>query len=51
MKKVFEAEYPDDLNKQITEWVEEQTVNEDGSLKVFRPYAVVELFDQNGEPI
>lgn len=51
MKKLFEAEYGSGLAEQIEKWVRSQTITEDGGCRVFRPYAVVELFDQNGNPI
>ena len=51
MKKIFEAEYGSDLAEEIEKWIKQQTISEEGSVKVYRPYAIVELFDQNGEPV
>ena len=51
MKKIFEAEYGTELAEEVKKWIEKQTIDENGGCKVFRPYAVVELFDQNREPV
>lgn len=51
MKKLFEAEYPEDLISQFEKYVRETMYNEDGDTKVFRPFVVVEFFDQNGDEL
>lgn len=52
MKKIFsDATYGPDLIPEIEKWINSQTLTPDGSCKVFRPVAVIELFDQNGEPL
>lgn len=51
MKKIFEAEYGSDLAEEIEKWIKQETITEEGGVKVYRPFAIVELFDQNGEPV
>jgi len=50
-KKIFEAEYGNHLADKVSEWIEKQTLTKERGCKVYRPYAVVELFDQNGEEL
>lgn len=51
MRKLFEAEHGEELANQVSEWIKKQTLTEDCGCKVFRPYAVVEIFDQSGSPL
>ncbi|HEY9826376.1 MAG TPA: hypothetical protein V6D19_13085 [Stenomitos sp.] len=49
MKKIFSAEYPNELSSEIEKWISEICGGDD--LKVYRPQAVVELFDQDGNKV
>lgn len=57
MEKIFNAEYGndlyDDIRLSVKEYIFKETINEDGSCKVFNPSAVViiKLYNQNGELI
>lgn len=48
---LLEAEYGPDLARKAAEWIEKQTMDDQGGCKVFRPYALITLYDQNGEPV
>lgn len=52
MEKVFEDfEYGNDLANEVSKWIESKTIDENGGCKIFRPIAVVKIFDQNGDEI
>lgn len=51
MKKIFSTEYPDEMERQVTEWLHLVLVNPGGSLEVYRPTVIVEIFDQNGQSL
>lgn len=51
MKKIFDAEYGDELAKKVGDWIIKQTLTEDGSCKVFRPIASITLYDQRGDDL
>jgi hypothetical protein len=52
MKKIFSSEYPDlHLVGRVEDFIKDTCINNDGSLKVFRPTVIVEIFDQHGEPV
>lgn len=46
IKKVFSREYPEDNAKDVSEWIEKELYNADGSIKIFRPTIIVEILDQ-----
>jgi len=51
MEKIFEAEYGSDLAKKVADWIEKQTFDESGGVSVYRPTAIVRLYDQLGDPV
>ena len=50
MAKLFESEYPDNLIRQIEEYITEKCYEGD-NLKVFNPSATLTLYDQDGKEI
>lgn len=51
MKKIFQAEYGDELADDVREWIKGETMKEDGTIKIYRPYVTVELFNQYGSEL
>jgi len=52
MKKIFnEHEYPDTLIEEVSEWIKEQTIKSNGTLRVYSPVVIVELFNRDGKPL
>jgi len=50
MKRIITEEYGSDLAKEVARFIEKNTMT-GGCCTVYRPTAVIELFDQDGKEI
>lgn len=43
IKKIIQCEYPDDAMSAVEKFLREQLINEDGSMKIYEPYIIIEI--------